>query len=785
VPAVGRVLGTFLGRNLATTSTVVVRTDLVRALPVAPSWAWCRDWWLAAHVAVDHELDCVMEPVVNYRMHGGNLSAIDAGADEKALRLWHRDLRLRRHYLRRLDLTGVAVDDLRDAQARMAHFARRIAEGRGEPLARMLEVDAGDRAEARAARAEAMELLESDPAAAVRAAVRAQAADPFDDGAEALCTRAADAVAATGAPTARRPVASRAQAARVAELLALRAELAAAATPLTPADALARLRTLRALRASLLDAGVPGAELAPLGEAERARQLDLVAGALDAAGRRDFAAAAVALAAALALDPSDDHADLRLRDALAALDGRPPRAPDPEGRRIVERPPLAALDGARSFVGLAFADELVADPALLAEWAQAFDGDDDATLAIYAPDGDAAAVQAALAGALTAAGLSLDDERDMAAIVAPATPELEAAIARNVGAVVSRVRGPRCFGGLPFADASEELRGLAERRWSYDGLGRAVSVAIKVCPQRWHHAERWGDLHFARAVADELERRGHRAVIQVVEEWDDADGRDCDVALHLRGLFPYVPRPGQLNVLWTISHPELVSAAECDRYDLVFTASHRHPEILGPHTATPIAVLEQATDPIVFFPDSAAPPGVPAAPHDVVFVGNSRSVHRPVVRDAIAAGLRPTIWGAGWGPFVDPSLVAGEHVANDELRRVYSSAGAVLNDHWDDMRAQGFISNRVYDVLACGGLLISDDFPELRASLGEALLTYASPDDLREHVDRLAAEPAARAKIASRGRELVLERHTFAHRVDTLLSVVGRNIAPVRQYARS
>jgi glycosyltransferase involved in cell wall biosynthesis len=776
-PAVGRVLGTFLGRNLATTSTVVLRTDLARSLPQAPAWAWCRDWWLAAHVAVDHELDCVLEPVTNYRMHGANLSAISNGVDDKALRLWHRDLRLRRHFLRRLDLGAVALDDLRDAQARMAHFARRVAEGRGEPLTAVVPVDAADRDEARAARAQATDLLDADPVAAARLAARAWAADPFDSRAEELGRRAGDLAVVAGRRTARVSAVSRAQDARVRELRALRDELAAARGDEAAADVLDRLARLRRALATLVDAGEARGHLLPIGEDDRRRQLDRVA----AADGAQPAAAAVLLAAALAIDPGDDHADLRLRDAVAALQGRPPRSPDLAGRKVAERQPLAALDGAKSFVGLAFADELVADPTLLAAWAQAFDGDDDATLAIYAPDGDAAAVEAALVAALTQAGLALDDDRDMAAIVAPATPDLEAAIARGVGAICSRSRGPRCFGGLPSADEPAALRALAAARWSYDGLGRPISVAIKICPQRWHHAERWGDLHFARAIADELERRGHRALIQVVEEWDDAEGRACDVALHLRGLFPYVPHPGQLNVLWTISHPELVTAAECDRYDLVFTASARHPEILGPHTATPIAVLEQATDPVVFFPEAADEHVQP-----LVFVGNSRGVHRPVVRDAMAAGLRPRIWGAGWAPFVDGALVAGEYVANHELRRVYSSAGAVLNDHWDDMRAQGFISNRVYDVLASGGVLISDDFPELRAGFGDALLTYSTADELRAHVERLNADPAARAALAGRGRELVLERHTFAHRVDTLLGAVARHgVTPVRQYARS
>ena len=40
-----------------------------------------------------------------------------------------------------------------------------------------------------------------------------------------------------------------------------------------------------------------------------------------------------------------------------------------------------------------------------------------------------------------------------------------------------------------------------ERRWSHDGFGAPLTVSIQICPQRWDGAERWGDTHFARALA--------------------------------------------------------------------------------------------------------------------------------------------------------------------------------------------------------------------------------------------------------------------------------------------
>ena len=112
---------------------------------------------------------------------------------------------------------------------------------------------------------------------------------------------------------------------------------------------------------------------------------------------------------------------------------------------------------------------------------------------------------------------------------------------------------------------------------------------------------------------------------------------------------------------------------------------------------------------------------------------------------------------------------------NDELRRVYSSAGIVLNDHWDDMRAHGFVSNRIYDALACGAVVVSDDVPGLRA-LRRRGRDLPLARGARDGDRRAARRSRGRAERGRRGMELVLAEHTFAHRVDALLEAVGRVI---------
>jgi GT2 family glycosyltransferase/spore maturation protein CgeB len=306
-----------------------------------------------------------------------------------------------------------------------------------------------------------------------------------------------------------------------------------------------------------------------------------------------------------------------------------------------------------------------------------------------------------------------------------------------------------------------------------------LSFALKIGAPNREVAPTWGDLHFAESIARELRRRGHRSLIQTLDEWENEAGLSYDVVVHLKGLSRFHPKPGQFNVLWSISHPAELTGEECDGYDLVAVASPLFAEQLRERTRTPVVVLEQAADPWVMRPDPSD-----ELAHELVYVANSRSVLRPIARDLLPTGRDLAIWGTRWEGLIDTSQVVAEHLPNAELHRVYSSAGIVLNDHWDDMREHGYISNRVYDALACGALVLSDDVPGLGERFGEAVAVYRSGEELHELIDRLLADPAERRRRGALGRRVVLEGHTFAHRVQELLAIVQERVQEPRHARR-
>jgi glycosyltransferase involved in cell wall biosynthesis len=327
----------------------------------------------------------------------------------------------------------------------------------------------------------------------------------------------------------------------------------------------------------------------------------------------------------------------------------------------------------------------------------------------------------------------------------------------------------------PVWSSAIERSGPALRRSARPPRDGLLSFAITIAAPFAAGVEEWGDWHLAEALGAALRRLGHEVRVQTIDRVDEPASRTCDVHMVLRGLKPVRRTAGQRHVLWVISHPELVEDHELESADLVLAASPRYAADVRSRVTTPVEVLLQATDQHRFFPHRVEP----RHQHPVTVVARTRAVLRPAVADALAAGIRPSIYGDGWAELVDPQLVEAENVENELLPLVYSSAGVVLNDHWRTMQSWGFVSNRIYDVLACGTPVISDPVEGLDELFDGAVLEYHDPDELKDLVAEVLADPATARARAERGREAVLARHTFDHRAEELVGLLRRHAQPV------
>jgi len=336
----------------------------------------------------------------------------------------------------------------------------------------------------------------------------------------------------------------------------------------------------------------------------------------------------------------------------------------------------------------------------------------------------------------------------------------------------------RGFSALSFPDEPH--------RWTSAILtGRASSIRDRELPLRFairtaapadERAVNWGDYHYAQSLADAFRRAGQSASVDFQPNAERQTAGFEDVVLNLRGLRD-IPVPCNVtSVLWVLSHPDMVSAKEVEKYDLVYAASEAWAARQSEQWGTCIRPLLQCTDPFRFHPHV---PIRDDLSDFAVMVGNSRRQFRPAAWHAANAGYPIKIWGTLWEDLVPNECIEGQSVPNDQVASLYRSSRWALNDHWPDMRDQGFISNRVFDVLAAGGRLITDDVRGLSQLFGDRVATFRSPKQLLELLQNepdTVYPPAVLGELS----EEVHDLHSFDARVRTIISDV-RGVRSVRE----
>lgn len=382
-----------------------------------------------------------------------------------------------------------------------------------------------------------------------------------------------------------------------------------------------------------------------------------------------------------------------------------------------------------------------------------------------------AAVNARVFDALAAGSLVVTDNTMGAAEIfgeaglpAADTPEgIVAAVERFLAAPDER------------AETVERLRTLVTERHTYalraqgfrSALTRwvnATRIDVAVGPKDWDVAASWGDYHFGRALQRALQRRDHPARIRLRDDWERPAASYADVVIHLFGRSQREPRPAQVSILWIISHPESVTDEMLRHQDVVFAASDPFAAELAQRTGRDVIPLHQATDPDRFQPRDGG------EPHQMLFVANSRGERRRIIDELTPTDRDLAVYGKAWSPeLLDSRYHHGEYIPNEELAAFYAAASIVLNDHWPDMAAHGFYSNRLYDASAAGAFVISDHVPGIEREFDDGIVTFENGAELRHAVDRYLADPGARDERARRARGAVLARHTFAHRADRII----------------
>jgi spore maturation protein CgeB len=149
-------------------------------------------------------------------------------------------------------------------------------------------------------------------------------------------------------------------------------------------------------------------------------------------------------------------------------------------------------------------------------------------------------------------------------------------------------------------------------------------------------------------------------------------------------------------------------------------------------------------------------------------------LRRTTIAKALAEGVDLSVFGADWEGIIPADWVRAANLPNAELPQYYASAGVVINDHWQRMAEDGFVSNRIFDVLACAAPLVTDRVAGMPPEVAAGCTFVEADGNLGDALARATA--AAEAEGGAEARRLRAEQirtlHSFDARVVRLLEIL-------------
>ncbi|WP_088241111.1 glycosyltransferase [Calothrix rhizosoleniae] len=271
---------------------------------------------------------------------------------------------------------------------------------------------------------------------------------------------------------------------------------------------------------------------------------------------------------------------------------------------------------------------------------------------------------------------------------------------------------------------------------------------------------------------DELIGRGWQKYLARHEQIDRADiygaqdamMDDLDVVIHFNPFLDLHPTAKNILYLQNAFPKEAYPGGTVgvfhqikDRFDGHIYTSKRLQQACGEGV-----VVEFATDPEFFQPQPAGKYDFP-----VSFVGNG--IRSPYVNQRYIAPALPfnlVIYGNMWEyPF---SEVWQGKLPMPDLPTLYSDCSINLNAHIAQHAELDTINLRIYDILACGGFVLSDHVDSLVETFGDLVPITDGYEDEWAKITYYLSNPEARKKKAEEGRKLVLSNHSYEYRMETV-----------------
>lgn len=276
----------------------------------------------------------------------------------------------------------------------------------------------------------------------------------------------------------------------------------------------------------------------------------------------------------------------------------------------------------------------------------------------------------------------------------------------------------------------------------------------------------WGDYWLGLDLAQGLKKQGFGIRIDYAEDEVDSNFK---INIVIRGIHRNIKlNKGDINVLYLISHPDDVSLKEVNQYNLVIVGSKKKCEYFKKY-GVKAYYLPQFTNSKRFFHEKND-----AFKTKLLFVGNAYDGVRPAVQYATNNDLPISIYGKFWDKYIDKKYIKGEYIDNNDLRKYYSNAEIVLNDTNENMKTQGFVSNRIYDATVCKAFIISDYMPEIEDIYGDAIPMYRNEEEFCKLVNYYLSHPEDRKTKAKQAYDITIKHYTNNVFADNLSHILNK-----------
>lgn len=281
----------------------------------------------------------------------------------------------------------------------------------------------------------------------------------------------------------------------------------------------------------------------------------------------------------------------------------------------------------------------------------------------------------------------------------------------------------------------------------------------------------------------DLERALAGADVVVVHEWSEPE--------LVRALGQRRARGGRYLLFFHDTHHRMVTAPaemyrfEFDGYDAVLAFGEALRERYrdagwGDRAFT----WHEAADTRVFYPRPAA-----AARHDVVWVGNwgdeerSQELDEFLLAPVKGLGLSSRVYGVRYPAEAKERLQAvgadyGGWLPNYEVPGVFAAARVTVHVPRRPYAAAlpGIPTIRPFEALSCGVVLLSAPWQDSEGlfRVDRDFLMVRDGAEMQRRLRDVLEDAALARELRESGLETIRARHTCAHRVDELLSIVRR-----------